>query len=238
MSASYIGYNGQDLIVETSFEQNKEGLITYTEKKLISRVTTAVTPNLGLTKSIGGVTLRAVSTNVVSGGGAFTEITITYQGGEDTTLQQDTTASTGEEPIESNKYFLVGDIGGGSSIVTAAGSANVIYNSDNSFLAFSKDAQNNFFGVTSYLNPNMVYRRSFNTSVTATATNLATVGRIVTPSADFPQCVTGGTWLCTGVQYVKRGSSFDVTQDFRASDERGWNTYIYGQPTAPPPTPS
>jgi len=238
MSASYIGYTGQDLITETSYEQNKEGLITYTEKKMISRAVTAVTPNLTLTKSIGGITLRAVSTNVVSQGGAFTEITITYQGGEGTTLQQDISNSTGEEPIASNKYFLTGDAGGGSSIVNAAGTANVIYNDDGSFNAFSKNAQNNLFGVTSFLNPNAVYKRSFNTTVTATATNLAAVGRIVNASADFPPVTAGTTWLCVGAQYSKRGTSFDVTHDFRASDENGWNTYIYGPPVSPPPVPT
>lgn len=238
MSATYIGYSGQDLITETSYEQNKEGLITYTEKKLISRGVTAVTPSLTDTKIIGGITLRAVSTNVVSQGGTFTEITVSYQGGEGTTLQQDISNSTGEEPIASNKFFLTGDAGGGSSIVDAAGSTNVIYNDDGSFNAFSKNAQNNLFGVTSYLHPNAVYKRSFNTTVTSTATNLGAVGKIVTPTSDFPAITTGATWLCVGVQYTKRGTSFDVTQDFRASDEKGWNTYIYGSAVAPPPIPT
>ena len=238
MSATYIGLVGTGLVTETSFEQNKEGLTTYTEKTLYSRGGSMTTPSLNLTKSIGGLTLRAVATNVVSGGGAFTEVTITYQGADPTTLQQDTTNSTGEEPIETNKYFLAGDAGGGSSIVTAAGAANVIYNDDGSFAGFSKNAQANFFGVTSYLAPSVVYRRSFTTAVTATATNLAAVGRIVNTTGDFPNAPTGGTWLCTGVQYVKRGSAFDVTQEFRASGEDGWNTYIYGPAVAAPEVPS
>jgi len=238
MSATYIGYTGTDLIPESSWEQNKEGLITYTEKNMVLRSVTVVTPTLTQTKSIAGQTLRAVAINVVSGGGAFTEVTVTYQGQEGTTLQQDSTSSTGEEPIESNKYFFVGDIGGGSSIVTAAGSANVIYNDDGSFAGFSKNAQNNFFGVTSYLNPNFVYRRSFTTSVTASATDLSAVGRIVTATADFPAVIAGSTWLCSGISYVKRGQAFDVTQDFRASGEQGWNTYIYGAAIAAPAVPA
>jgi hypothetical protein len=100
------------------------------------------------------------------------------------------------------------------------------------------NAQNNLFGVTSYLNPNAVYKRSFNTTVTATATNLAAVGRIVIDTSDFPPVTAGATWLCVGAQYTKRGTSFDVTHDFRASDENGWNTYIYGPAVAPPPLPS
>lgn len=238
MSATYLGYNGQDLIPESSWEQNKEGLITYTEKNMVLRSVTAVTPTLNETKNIGGRTLRAVSINVVSSGGAFTEITVTYQGQEGTTLQQDSTSSTGEEPIESNKYFFSEDSGGGSSIVTAAGSTSVIYNDDGSFAGFSKDAKKNFFGVTSYLNPNLVYRRSFTTSVTASATDLSAVGRIVTATSDFPSAITGSTWLCVGISYVKRGQAFDVTQDFRASGENGWNTYIYGAAISPPSLPT
>lgn len=238
MSATYIGYNGTELMPESSWEQNKEGLITYTEKNMILRSATVVTPTLAQTRSIGGQTLRAVAVNVVSGGGAFTEITVTYQGQEGLTLQQDSTSSTGEEPIESNKYFFNGDIGGGSSIVTAAGSENVIYNDDGSFAGFSKNAKKNFFGVTSYLNPNLVYRRSFTTSVTGSATDLSTVGRIVTATSDFPEVVEGATWLCVGISYVKRGQAFDVTQDFRASGEQGWNTYIYGSATDAPELPS
>ena len=237
MSATYIGYTGTLLMPESSWEQNKEGLITYTEKNMVLRSTNVVTPTLTQTRSIGGQTLRAVAVNVVSGGGAFTEITVTYQGQEGLTLQQDSTSSTGEEPIESNKYFLTGDIGGGSSIVNAAGTENVIYNDDGSFAGFSKNAKKNLFGVTSYLNPNLVYRRSFTTSVAASATDLSTVGRIVTATSDFPAVVEGATWLCVGISYVKRGQAFDVTQDFRASSEQGWNTYIYGVATTAPELP-
>jgi hypothetical protein len=238
MSATYIGYSGTNLIPESSWEQNKEGLITYTEKTMVMRSVNVTTPTLNTTKTVGGQVLRAVSVNVVSGGGAFTEITVAYQGQEGTTLQQDSTNATGEEAIESNKYFFSGDTGGGSSIVTAAGSSNVIYNDDGSFAGFSKSAKNNFFGVTSYLNPNLVYRRSFTTSVTASATDLSAVGRIVNKSSDFPSVVSGATWLCVGISYVKRGRAFDVTQDFRSSGEAGWNTYIYGASIPAPSVPS
>jgi hypothetical protein len=230
MSATRIGLTSL-FVNETSWEQNKEGLITYTEKSSASRSNTNVaTPNLNDLRVVGGINCRAVSVNVVCQGGAFTEYTVTYQGGQDTTLQQDTSNSTGEEPIQSHKNFL-------TDIVPAAGSANVVYNDDNSFRAFNKSSQNNFFGVTAYLNPNMTYKRSFNTTVTATATNLFAVGRIVDPSGDFPDVQDGSTWLCVGAQYTKRGSSFDVSHDFRASGENGWNEYIYGPPVSPPPTP-
>ena len=239
MSATYIGYNGQGLMPETSWEINKEGLITYTEKTMVLSNVTVTTPVLSQTRVLASQTLRAVSINMVSAGGSFTEITVVYQGQQGTTIQQDSTSSTAEEPIESNQYFTESDAGGGSSIVTAAGSANVIYNDDGSFAGFSKNAQKNFFGVRSYLNPNLSYRRSFTTSNDALATDLTKVGRVVNPpeNGDFPNSVTGSTWLCVGISYVKRGRAYDVTQEFRASDGRGWNEYIYGSSVNAPALP-
>ena len=230
MSATYIGYDGQDLMPESSWSISQEGLVTYTEKIMVLRSVNAPTPTLAQTRSIGGSTLRAVSINTVSAGGAFTELTITYQGQQGATIQQDITSSTSEEPIESNPFFSVADSGGGSSIVTAAGPANVIYNTDNSFAGFSKDAKKNFFGVRSYLSPNLSYRRSFTTSDDALATDLSKVGRIVNApeNGDFPSAATGSTWLCVGISYVKRGRTYDITQEYRASDSKGWNEYIYG----------
>ena len=239
MSADHIGYQGQDLMPESSWNISKEGLVTYTEKNMILSSVTVTTPTLTQTKIIGGQTLRAVSVNMVSAGGAFTEITVTYQGQQGTTIQQDVISSTSEEPIESNPFFFTSDNAGGQSIVTAAGPANVIYNTDNSFAGFSKNAERNFFGVRSYLSPNLSYRRSFTTSDDNLATNLSKVGRIVTPpeGGDFPNTATGSTWLCVGISYVKRGRTYDITQEYRASDGKGWNTYLYGPAVLAPDAP-
>jgi hypothetical protein len=237
---TYIGYDGEDLVTQSSFEQSKEGVITYTEKKLIPVTTTVTTPSLNDTKVVNGITVRAVSTNVVSQSGSFIEMTIIYQGSNSLTptIQKDTSGSTGEEPIESNKYFFTSDPAGGASIVSAAGEDNVIYNDDNSFRGFSKNAKQNLFGVTSFLNPNLVYKRSFTTSATASAIDLSKVGRIVASADDFPAVTGGITWLCVGIQYSKRGFAYDITQEFRASDKNGWNKYIYGAEVAAPTVPA
>jgi hypothetical protein len=81
---TYIGYDGEDLVTQSSFEQSKEGVITYTEKKLIPVTTTVTTPSLNDTKVVNGITVRAVSTNVVSQSGSFIEMTIIYQGSNHT----------------------------------------------------------------------------------------------------------------------------------------------------------
>jgi hypothetical protein len=246
MSATYIGYNSTDLITETSYEQDKLGSVNYIEKIMIPSNISVVTPTLSSTKTINSKNLRAVSINVTSSGGAFTEITTVYQGdGGTSTLQQDGTNSTGEEPIATNRNFNVSmdgapsivDLAGGRATLGAngdvTGTGGVLFDSDGGFLYFRKNAKFNFFGISSYLQPNLVYKRSFSTSTTP---SLTSVGSIVTPSADFPTITSGASWLCLGISYQKRGNVFDVTHEFRASDADGWNTYVYGSAVAAPST--
>lgn len=243
MSANYIGYDGTSLITESSYDEDVNGLATYTTKTLIRPTVTSTTPNLNDSVSINGNTLRLVSVNVSSGGGSFREVTSVYQGPSLTrTLQQNSVNTVSEEPIETNYNFLVGHDGAESIVdfsggALTAGDANTattggaVFDTDGSFLYFNDKAKYNLCGVKSYLNPNLTYRRSF---TTATTPSLTAVGRIVSSAGDFPSSVSGSTWLCTSIQYVKRGSVFEVSQDFRSSDKKGWNQYIYGPAVAAP----
>jgi len=247
MSATYIGTGvGNNLITETSFEQDQKGVVSYTERIMVPASVSVVTPTLTSTKSVNSKTLRAVSVNVTSSGGGFTEIVTTYQGdGGINTLQQDGSNSTGEEPIATNRNFNVSmdgapsivDLSGGRAtlgldgLVTGTGGA--LFDSEGGFLYFTKNAKYKFFGVSSYLNPNLVYRRSFSTAITP---SLTSVGRIVTSTSDFPSVTSGATWLCLGISYQKKGNVFDVTHEFRASGPNGWNTYIYGTAVSAPST--
>jgi len=247
MSATYIGTGvGNNLITETSFEQDKQGVVVYTEKILVPASVSVVTPTLTSTKSINSKTLRAVSVNVVSSGGGFTEITTTYQGdGGTSTLQQDASNATGEEPIATNRNFNVSmdgapsivDLSGGRATLgvdgLVTGTGGSLFDSEGGFLYFTKNSKAQFFGVSSYLSPNLLYKRSFSTS---TQPVLSSVGKIVTPSADFPAVTAGATWICIGISYTKKGNVYDVTHDFRASDANGWNTYVYGSAVAAPST--
>lgn len=243
MSASYVGYSGTSLITESVYEEDKSGLATYTQKTLQNPLTNVTTPALTKTISVGGETLRMVTVNVVSSVGGFSEITETFQGQSSTrTLQQNATNSTGEEPIETNYNFITSH-DASPSIVSLAGGAltqgdainatsgGAVFDADGKFLYFNKNAKYKLFGVTSYLNPNLTYRRSFTTTTTP---SLTAVGRIVNPTGDFPSIPSGATWLCTSIQYVQRGKTFEVTHDFRASDRKGWNPYIYGSSVAAP----
>jgi hypothetical protein len=243
MSSTYIGYNGTSLVTETSYDEDVSGLATYTKKTLVMPSVNVVTPNLNQTTTVSGQTLRLVSVNVTSGSGNFKQITEVYQGPSSTrTLQQNSVNSTGEEPIETNYNFLVGHDGSDSIVqfsggALTAGYANTsttggaVFDTDGSFLFFNDKAKYNLCGVKSYLNPNLTYRRSFTTSTTP---SLTSVGKIVNSASDFPSSVSGGTWLCTGIQYVQRGAVFEVSQDFRCSDRKGWNPYVYGNPVSAP----
>jgi hypothetical protein len=244
MSATYIGTEvDNNLIIETSFEQDKLGLVTYTEKKMVPSSVSVVTPTLTSSKAINGKNLRAISVNVVSSGGAFTEIVTIYQGdGGTRTLQQDGSNSTGEEPIAANRNFNVSkdtspsivDLSGGRATLGAdgivSGTGGALFDADGGFLYFRKEAKKGFFGVSSYLQPSLVYRRVFSTSTTP---NLSFVGKVVSSASDFPP-VTRGTWLCLGISYQKKGNAYDVTHEFRLSDANGWNEYIYGPAVSAP----
>jgi hypothetical protein len=239
MSATKIGRT--DLFVtETSYRVNKEGLVNYTEVSKIAYPSNVATPAIGATKSIGAISLKAVSVNVASSGSEHTQYTVNYQGyGNTRTLQKDATYSTGEEPIATNENFNV-SVDQSPSIVTLAGgratigldgivsgTGGALFDVNGGFLYFRNTAQYNFFGVSSYLQPNFEYRRQFTSQ---TRPSLGAVGRIVNAAADFPQIGGAGSrnWLCTGISYTARGSSYDVVHQFKASGYHGWNVYIYG----------
>lgn len=242
MSATIVGDISSGMITETSYEVSQDGLTTYTQKTLYNPSASVATPSLTKSISIGGASLRLVSATSSIRSGQFKELVEIFQGKSGTTLQQNATNSTAEEPIETNRNFLVSQ-DQAQSIVALAGGAltqgesinattgGAVFDENGRFLYFNKNAKYNLFGVASYLNPNLTYRRGFTTTTTP---NLSAVGRIVTPASDFPTTVPSGTWLCTSIEYVQRGGTFQVTQDFRSSDQKGWNPYIYGPATSPP----
>lgn len=232
MSATFLGISSL-LVNETIYEEDNSGIATFTRMTSVNP-STSVTPSLSQTIQISGVALRMVSVNTTSSSDfkRFTEI---YQGRvtEDAITQRNATNATSEEPIETHPQFnttsasIVNLSGGalteGDAVNSTTGGA--VFDQDGRFLYFNRGAKAALFGVSSYLSPSLVYRRAYSTSTTPSLTK---VGRIVTPAGDFPSVTSGVTWLCTGIQYTQKGKSFDVSEDFRASDTKGWNEYIYG----------
>lgn len=246
MSATYIGYNGVSLNGEISYKENKEGLVEYTVRNLIRGDINVVTPVIGQSISIDNQQLKITNVSVEIANPDFREVVTTYEGRSATTsIQYNVTNATGEEPIETNYNFLVSHDNSDSIVTFAGGSITAgtvcnggaaVFEVDGAFSHFNRGAQRKLFGVTSYLNPAVTFRRCFTTD---TKPDLSLVGRIVNSEAGFPEIQAPRTWLLTAITYQTKGNTYDVTQDYRSSDTKGWNTYIYGEPiTAPaPPTP-
>jgi hypothetical protein len=241
MPATYIGYNQQALNGEISYKENKEGMVEYTVRNLIRGDINVTTPNINDSLSVDGQSLKVTNVSVEIANPDFREVVTTYQGKSSTTsIQYDVTNATGEEPIATNYNFLVTHDNSDSIVNFAGGTITAgvtcnggaaVFDADGAFSHFNKGAKRNLFGVTSYLNPAVTFRRCFTTN---TQPDLSLVGRIITPEAGFPNIQAPRTWLLTAIAYQKKGNTYDVTQDYRASDTKGWNTFIYGASIAAP----
>lgn len=241
MAATYIGYSGQSLNGEISYKENKDGLVEYSVRNLIRADQNVTTPAIGDSISIDGQTLKITDISVEIANPDFKEVVSTYVGKSSTTsIQYDVTNATGEEPIETNYNFLVSHDNSDSIVQFAGGSITAgttcnggaaVFEVDGAFSHFNKGAHYKLFGVSSYLNPAVTFRRCFTTN---TPPDLSKVGRIITSEAGFPAIQAPRTWLLTAIAYQKKGNTFDVTQDYRASDTKGWNTFIYGEATSAP----
>jgi len=247
MSATYIGYV-DGLVSETSYSVSNDGVAKYTEKIVAKVGSTYTAPAIGTTKTVDGQTLSVVGVSISAQSGNFTEYSVQYEGrASDTTapsastiVESSLTASTGEEPIASNYNFVVSHDNSDSIVAFSGGAVTQgttstggsLFSTDGEFLGFTKNAKRNLFGVQSYLNPNISYSRSYSTT---TRPDLSKVGKIMSGTSGFPTLQTGKNWLCTSITYRKQGTTYNVTQEFRASDRNGWNEYIYGAPVSVPP---
>ena len=247
MSATYIGY-ADGLLTETSYSVSTDGASKYTETIQAKVGSTYTPPVIGSTKVVDGQTLSVVNVSISNQSGNFTQYSIQYEGrsSDDTAPEEASvvdsslTGATGDEPIATN-YNFSQNRDGSNSIVAFSGGAvtqgeasttgGALFSTDGEFIGFTKYAQRNLFGVQSYLNPNITFSRSYTTT---TRPSLAAVGKIMSGTGSFPVLQTGKNWLCTSITYRKQGTTYNVTQEFRASDRNGWNTYIYGAAVAVP----
>lgn len=195
-----------------------------------------VTGDIGTTDtvSISGKTLSltGISVNKKDGLG---EVTKTYSGGDTSAPEvYEVVASLQEEPISSHIAFTVSTGIYTSSIQTAAGTGNVNYDADGIFVSFSKDAQNNFFGVQSFLSPQVKYRRIYSAGSPPTAGITDTVAFIYPAPAGIPPTIgTGRNWLKTSVNVKNNGNQktdsgqYEIIEEYMSSGIKGWNNYIY-----------
>lgn len=143
----------------------------------------------------------------------------------------------GEDPIETHRKF-VSEIAG-----TPSNPLNGAYFIDPETGKLSTDdatgmfdhfkgliggTLNPFAGITSYLNLcNVTWRERYVT--TTRPTNMSTIGYIDTPHGPYPSLPGNANWLNMGTSYEQRGSAFFVTNEWKGSGPRGWNSTIYTQ---------
>jgi hypothetical protein len=221
------------VLVGESTKYFDRGKIEYTQVKVYKNGS-VTTGTIGSSLSFNGKTLSLTSISVNSKDG-LAEVSNTYSGGDSSAPEvYEVVASVQEEPISSHPAFTASTGIFSSSIVDAAGSANVNYDADNIFVSFGKDATNNFFGVQSYLSPQVSYRRIYSSGSAPTGAVTAKVAYIfATPAGSPPTIAAGRNWLQTGVSIKNNGNyktssgQWEITEEYRGSGQKGWNNAVY-----------
>jgi hypothetical protein len=211
------------------------GKIEYTSVKAY-RADNVTTGSIGSSDAvtISGKTLALTSISVHTQDG-ISEVTHTYSGGDSAAPNvYEVVASVQEEPIASHPAFTTSTGVFTSSIVDAAGSTNVNFDENGIFQSFSKDANNYFFGIQSYLSPQVQYRRIYSTGTAPTAGTTARVATIFSAPDGYPPTIASGrNWLEVSIAIKNNGNQktssgqYEITEEYRASGQKGWNPYIY-----------
>ena len=223
------------VLVSESTQYLDRGKIQYTQVKVYERAN-VVTGTIGAsdTVNISGkiLSLTGISVNTKDG---LSEVTHVYSGGDSNAPEvYEVVASVQEEPIASHPAFTVTTTPFSSSIVDAAGSANVNFDENGIFQSFSKDATNNFFGIQSYLSPQVQYRRIYSAGTAPTSGTTDRVATIFSAPDGYPPTIgTGRNWIQVAIGIKNNGNQktasgqYEFTEEYRASGQKGWNPYIY-----------
>jgi hypothetical protein len=221
------------VVVSESTKRFDRGKIEYTKVQVYSN-SNVTTGNIGTSINIDGKYLALTNISVNSKD-SLTEVTHTYSGGDSSAPEvYEVVASVQEEPISSHPAFTASIAPFSSSIVDAAGSANVNYDGDNIFVSFGKGADNNFFGVQSYLSPQVSYRRIYSSGSAPTAGITGKVAFIFSDPDGYPPTIASGrNWLQTGVSIKNNGNfkngvgQWEITEEYKGSGQKGWNNAVY-----------
>jgi hypothetical protein len=192
---------------------------------------------------VSGITVVLTGISVKKAGG-IAEVTQTYTGGDASAPDvYEVVASVSEEPIASHVAFTASTGIYTTSIVNASGGAitqdsgasgGAIFTTAGQFVEFTKTATNAFFGVQSYLSPQITYRRIYSAGTVPSSGITTQVSLIFsTPDGDPPTIASGRNWLLTSLVWKCNGNQvtgagqYEITKEFRASGNKGWNNAIY-----------
>lgn len=221
MSATFIGLESL-FLTQLSHTQNSDRSIIVTAVQKISPFEFLEIPILGDVYVYIGISVKVTNVTIDKTSGEFVVVTTQLEGAgnsdNESPFQQESIGSISEEPIQTHPNF--------SSILAAAGETGVKFDDSNNFVGFTKSATGGLCGVQSYLSPTLSYRRTFTTTTTPSLVN---VGKIYASDAltDFPVVTSGASWLLTSISFVSKSGVLNVNEDYRASDSKGWNPYIY-----------
>jgi len=220
--------------------KNDRGLVQYSVTKVYLQGN-QVTPSIGTTTTKEGKILTLVDININTKNG-LSEVTSVFVGGDNTIPEYyEAVAQVAEEPIATHVAFTIATAGFGTSIIDACGgsttegtpaSAGAVFDADGAFLYFSKKATNNFFGVVSFLTPQVSYKRIYSAGTAPSASNSNLVSHIITNVAgDPPTLPTGRNWMFTSLNWKNNGNGnvgqYEITEEYRGSGNSGWNNVIY-----------
>lgn len=220
---------------------NDKGLVQYSITKVYLQGN-QVTGSIGLgnvTKEGKVCTLVDINVNTKNG---LSEVTQTFVGGNNSAPEYyEAVAQVAEEPIATHVAFTTATGIYATAIVTACGgsttegtqaSAGAVFDADGAFLYFNKKALNNFFGVVSFLTPQVSYKRVYSAGQAPSASTSDLVSHIISdPAGDPPTLPTGRNWMFTGLNWKNNGNGsvgqYEITEEYRGSGPAGWNNTIY-----------
>ena len=202
----------------------------------IYQLSNVVTGDIGSSDnvSISGKVLALTNISVNRKDG-LAEVTKTYSGGDSSAPEvYEVVATVQEEPISSHPAFTVTTLPYIMSIQAAAGTGNVNYDTDGIFVSFSKTASAGFFGVQSFLSPQVQYRRIYSTGTPPTSGITDTVAYIYSVPEGMPPTIPSGrNWLKNSVNIRNNGNQkeacgqYEIIEEYKGSGPKGWNNFIY-----------
>jgi len=219
---------------------NDKGLVQYSTTKVYLQGN-QITGSIGVgnvTKEGELCTLVDISVNTKNG---LSEVTQTFVGGNSSIDYYEAVAQVAEEPIASHIAFTTSTGIYGTSIIDACGgsttqgtlaSAGAVFDSDGAFLYFNKQALNNFFGVVSFLTPQVSYKRVYSAGTAPSASQSDLVSHIITDVDGSPPTLPSGrNWMFASLNWKNNGNGsvgqYEITEEYRGSGPSGWNNVIY-----------
>lgn len=171
-----------------------------------------------------------------------------YGGASETTPVYELTVGTAESPIATHPKFAQ-EIGGtvtnpkngavfeyqgdgtrrrwfdGAKGIKPTSNAGWVFVGFNHFVTANATTMNPYAGVSSFLEPQMTWRKMWNRKYTSD--DVSDVGTIQTPPGNPPRLPAGANWLYMGLSATRRGGAQSMTQEWRSSGRRGWNPTLY-----------